>query len=252
VSSDGDGDVDADGDADADRDSDTHIDSDGDADSDLDGDVIDTTCDDLGAVLLCDGFEDDLLSAWSRSVVENGSVDRVTDPVHRGSGALSAQSIEYGGRAMIEADLGSFVAGDIFSRAYLYVPSDSPVENVPLINLSERYAPWDHIAFEIDSDDFPAVWIHGPALYFAGSGTVAPRDMWFCVRLHVVISASDGAIEVWVDDELAIEASGIDTLAAGGIEKIAFGITWSLPDEPPCLVYVDDVIVDTSPLTCDM
>jgi len=49
---------------------------------------------------------------------------------------------------------------------------------------------------------------------------------------------------------LVATADNVDTLPAGGHERACFGIVWSEDEQEPITFFLDEVVIDTSPVGC--
>jgi hypothetical protein len=201
---------------DADTDADPDVGSDADADAPPDGDVVldETACDDVfSTALFCDGFEDATLSAWPERDVVDGALERVGDPRYRGVGALRAAVTSGGGTAAaLTDDFVTVGSGEIYFRAYCYIPSGQLLDGLSLVNAGERAAPYDHVGIDVFSDDSASIWINEVGRSYGSAPAIVPRDVWLCVLLHVGIGWRDGTVELSIDGAPVASGSGTDTL----------------------------------------
>ena len=172
--------------------------------------------------------------------------------VLRGGGALSAEVTQRGGEASVSTPgFGPVMAGDLYARAWFNISSRHTLEAATLLIVGEDAAPWSHVAFEVSEDGHAAVWIHNTATQHVSPAVVVPIDTWFCAELHLRIGETDGAVDLWLDGELAVAESGVDTATGAGYDRIAVGVPYSTFDQRRFRVYVDEVAVTTAPLPCD-
>ncbi len=47
------------------------------------------------------------------------------------------------------------------------------------------------------------------------------------------------------------EMTGVDTLPPGGIDEVAIGIAHAKSSGSSCEIFIDDVMISTSPIGCD-
>lgn len=84
------------------------------------------------------------------------------------------------------------------------------------------------------------------------TATAPPLDTWLCMLWTVHRDPTAGSITLAGDPEMLVIDGKTDT--SPPIAVIAFGIGFSAPNvdvaQPPLDVWMDDVIVDKSPLTC--
>jgi hypothetical protein len=208
-----------------------------------------TGCDDvLAGGLFCDGFEgSDLITGWELDREDMGVTSLVADPVYRGAGAMSASTSAATGVAAVTSTLASAVSeGDLWARAYFYVPSG------PALALATV------LIFYGDDDGYGAqfretygAWMGTPTgRVVSPGGMPVPRDRWFCYELHVVVGAA-GSIEVFASGEQVIAMSGIPTLPTGGLHTITAGLEFTVDTQEPLTIYVDEVAAGPTRLPCD-
>lgn len=217
-----------------------------------DSGVLDSTsCDDVHTgTLFCDGFEDALLSAWGWRTEMSGSVVRGTSRTRRGSGALQARTTAGSGKASIASSFSAVGSGDLWFRAWFYVPSGYSMATVSMLALTEGSSPWAGVAVQAVSGDRGHIWI-GPEGTAATSTTTIPRDRWFCYRAHIEISSAAGVMEAWIDETLIGRHTGVDTQPASAYSSVITGIEWSSSAQTTAEIWVDDVVVDDSLIECD-
>lgn len=219
---------------------------------DADNGLDDTACDDLfRSALFCDGFESGSLSTWWELFTDSGVAEVVADPVYRGSGALGSRTSVTGDRtASITRDFGTHSTGQIYARAYIYVPSSVSVSGLSLLIIGEDADPWHHIGFEIAPDDRAKIWFDEDQVQYFGS-TPVPRDSWFCVQLRIDIANMNGEVECSIDGESVMTVGGRDTLPSAGYGLLNVGVAFAVPAQEPTTVFVDEVVLDTQPIPCD-
>jgi hypothetical protein len=210
-----------------------------------------TTCgNDVSGLVTCNGYEDPRFIGW---IVDEslGTAAQDTSRVYRGLGSLHAQTDSGGAvAAVLSTRFGPYSSGDLFARAYFYVPSTTRLDNVALMIVGESDAPWDHVAFSIGSLDDPEVWIEEIRRVTRASVPM-PFDRWVCIQVHIAIDDKRGMVELRLDDELVAARSGVDTLPAGGYSEVSAGLPWTNGGNPPAEVWVDELIVATEPIPCD-
>jgi hypothetical protein len=204
-----------------------------------------------GAVL-CSGFEarDVAADFDARVLMQSGALVRTTQRVHRGQGALRATSTAAMSVAVVAKRFSPLRSGEIDLRAYLYVPSGLATDtmNVFFIGDEPTPDPFHGVDFNLENG---AVQVYSPQGHpdrQTGTRTI-PRDRWFCFRARVAIG-HDGGIQAFVDDELALDATMIDTLGANGVHQFRAGIDWSSGQDTPFEIDIDDVVLDTAEVPC--
>jgi hypothetical protein len=211
---------------------------------------------DCTEALVCAGFErEDYTAEWSGTVIEtSGVLERSTARAHSGVSSLRAQSRAMASVADVVARFSPLRSGTLYLRAYLYVPAGLPTERMNLFFIGSRPDP--------DSDSNPFVGVdlnleNGAVQLFSPQAKpqrqtgelVIPRDRWFCWRTEVELGSA-AAVSVFVDDALALRATGVDSVAQDGVSMLRAGIDWSSDQAAFFEVYLDDVVLDTRPVAC--
>lgn len=210
-----------------------------------------TACDDVYAgALFCDGFEDSALSAWGWRNEVSGVVTRTTARAYRGSASLRATTSAASGKASIGGNYTTVASGDLWFRAYVYIPSGYTIHTVSLVTVAEAITPWDGSALQATSLDRAHIWVGPEATAYTSTNTV-PRDRWFCYRGHLLLSNTAGVVEAWVDGTRVVRQTGIDTLPVAGMTNVVVGVEWSSSGQTSSEVYIDEVVVDDAEVRCD-
>lgn len=211
-----------------------------------------TGCDDVHAdAVFCDGFESGDFSRWD-DVTEptDTSVTVTSDVVYRGDSALRVEVSPRGEYAGLQALVFPNPAPpDQYLRAYYYFPSDSAV-NVETMDMTD--ADWSYNYVMEVADGWWNVHSHSWATDFSfGVDHSVPHDTWVCIEMHVHFSATDGAVDLTVDGTDFISESGLALDPPNGLGRIEVGVVYHSLDDPTTLVYVDEIVADTSPIGCD-
>ena len=210
-----------------------------------------TACDDLYAgASFCDGFESSGLSGWGWRNEVSGVVERTTVRAYRGTGSMRATTSAGSGRAALGAIFPTVSSGDIWFRAYLYIPSGYTMDTVSLLALTEGVDPWEGTALQAVSLDRAHVWV-GPEGRAFTATDIVPRDRWFCYRGHLVLSNTAGVLEAFIDATRVIYQTGIDTRSTSGLANVIVGVEWSSTAQTTAEVFVDEVVVDVAEARCD-
>jgi hypothetical protein len=204
--------------------------------------------------LLCSGFEAEDLAEWpDRTVTLNGELERSTERARSGAASLHATSRGTATTAVVAREFAPVFADELHLRAYVYVPAQLPTETMNLFFLGHEpnpSPPEQFIGLDLNLED-DAVQVFSsqnapPRL----TGTLAiPRERWFCFRARIEV-ADEGALEVFVDDEIALDVPLYDTLPEQGIHMLRAGIDWSSEQAELFEVFIDDLVLDTAPVTC--
>jgi hypothetical protein len=207
----------------------------------------------LAGALACSGFEDqDAAVGWTETtILGSADIEHTSDEVHRGRGALHAQSSGVESVAVVSREFAPVRAGTLYLRAYLRVPADVPTDTINIFFIGAEPAPDPFTGVDINLEQgVPQIF----SPQFAPDrrdGTVAiPRDEWFCFRAELVVDDEDGSIELFVGDDSALLATGVDTLPDEGVYTFRAGVDWSSAQAERFEMYLDDVALGTDPIPC--
>jgi hypothetical protein len=70
------------------------------------------------------------------------------------------------------------------------------------------------------------------------------------LQLAVEVDDTAGSVTLRADDVEVVSASGVDNRPAGGIQFFTMGIDWSAGNQEAGGVWIDDVMLDDSPVSC--
>jgi len=194
--------------------------------------------------LFCDGFERPNLEGWNR----DGSVVREAAVVHHGSGALQATSTAMQPASVNVWPLGGRTTGSLYLRAWFYAPGSLQARHIELLGLDGSAGASDGVVLLVDNRELRAYSALGKPVTVT-SGVALPAGRWVCLGLRVEIAATDGEIEISLDDAVIGGASDVTTLPAGGYARVSAGLLY-LADPGDATIYIDDVVVDTEPVGC--
>ena len=184
-------------------------------------------------------------------IERSGEVERSSVHLHTGSGALHASSTSMMSVAVLSASFPPALSGELYLRAYVYVPVNLPTETMNILFLGNEASGAPFSGIDLNLQD-GAVQVYSSASdpqRHTGSLTI-PRDRWFCLRARVALAATDGAVQAYVDDVLALDARGLDTLPSGGVQQLHAGIGWSSAQDAFFEIYFDDIVLDSVPVAC--
>lgn len=213
-------------------------------------------CDEAFAdALACSGFEEsDLTSAWpDQTIIGAGALERTTERAHSGDAALRASSNGPESVAVVASTIEPVMSGTLYLRVHLNVPSGVPTETINILFIGSDPAPDPFKGLDINIED-GALQIFSPQnnpARVTGELTI-PRDVWFCLRAEIAVSDGAGSVELFVDDELALAATGLDTLPEDGVHLLRAGVDWSSGQEASFEIYIDDLVLDDAPVACAM
>lgn len=201
-------------------------------------------CSEHDDAVFCSGFEDEDLGAATLS--DGGELARTSAEHLGGDGALAAAVHAPAARSRARYDFAPVAEGTLHLRVWLYLDEDE-VSDVHVHTLTVGSV--DTAAYGTD------LHIEGGklGLSFPVRGDVAgsvavPARTWFCARLEIALGADDGAVSVWLNDELSAEAADADTLPPEGIVNISVGIDAA---EGDVRLLVDDLVLARAPVGCN-
>lgn len=211
-----------------------------------------TGCDDVHATaLFCDGYEDAALASWDWATETSGTAVRTTTGVHRGAGALRSQTTAGSGRASRSAVFPTVTSGDLWFRAWFFVPSSVTISGISLLYVGENTPPYDGIALQTIAGGVYNTWVGPENRSFQVSATTIPRDRWFCLKGHLAIANAGGQLEVFIDETRVQNLTGIDTLVTSGFATAIAGIEWTSSSQSSAEVLTDEVVVDRVDVGCE-
>lgn len=216
------------------------------------GPVLDeTSCDDFHAgAILCDGFEGS--PDFARWTEVRGAAAITADLAYRGARSLYAHSTASGVYAYLYSDaLPSVTSGEIYARAYLYVPSASALPALTLLHVEEDANPWDDAEVRIQEDTF-GLETRAVGVTSRRAGPVVPREAWTCVELRVLVSDVGGEVELFVDGASVGVIPEVDTRPASPYGTFYVGITVRDTGTAGTIdLYLDEIVLARTRVGCD-
>ncbi|UJR82587.1 hypothetical protein [Sandaracinus amylolyticus] len=201
--------------------------------------------------LVCSGFEGDVGTYWSLTTRDDGMVGTTTAAVHRGERALRAEMGGSGATAFVHRRFTPIASGDLWLRAFVRVPAPSPSVGVNLLALEHQGSDVFGIDVNVVRDGRVEVFGVEAGTFDAPDELRFPADEWVCVELHVGVSDGDGELELFLDGERVVSATGVDSYPAGDYDRVLVGVAWSDPSQGTFEALVDDVVLDVQPIGCD-
>jgi hypothetical protein len=193
--------------------------------------------------LACSGFDALPDASWVSSVRSGGQLD-IAASRFADVGALRALTAGANGRSRFLHEFTRMDSGQLYVRAWMYLSPDAILNDVHTIVIGDANTA-DYGSKFLYSTGELHVATSGSAL--DGSAAVA-LGQWHCLRMELEIGAA-GAIRAYLDDQLFVDATGVDTLPANGVHNITAGIDFAGQAEP-AEVLTDELLLDTSPVGC--
>jgi hypothetical protein len=227
------------------------------------GDGGPSLCNDGGAFLFCDGFEDTNLSDnWSQTTYGNAPPPQ-SDSVHyyRGTHALHARTsaaVDAGASAYSAiqklASSGSWPA-HFFTRLFVYQPSPSPPSPESFLDLVNTMSPYPGI--ELISNPSGGVPSGGVATVTYNttmdqgwtSEAGLPLDAWVCFEVEV--DTFNSVSHVYMND-VEIAALAGTNLALPALGNVKVGLSFFSPTagQGQQDAWIDEVAVSSSRIGC--
>jgi hypothetical protein len=203
--------------------------------------------------LACSQFEaSDVAEGWDQ-VVQTGEsrIERTEARSHSGEGALRATTSAATKRAVVVRRLDALYEGELFIRAYLYVPSGVATQTMNIFFVGDdRWSEDDDgVDLNLEGGALQAFLAQESPDRYTGQAAI-PRDRWFCFRARIVLDDELGSVEAHADDTLLLEASGLDTVPDRGVRHFRAGIDWSSEQEEFFEVFMDDLVLARTPVHC--
>jgi hypothetical protein len=192
----------------------------------------------VASELACATFDDDTLNGWVPAVDTTATLDVVTEPAL--SGTASLRSL-WPGRAIAERSFAPVLSGNLYGRFWIRLETD-----VSQAHVAQLDGDSGETAFRLVTEGTNA-WVETVDGVVPSDTVTLSTAAWHCVRFTVVLSDTDGSLQVWLDESLVAKALGRDTLPATGVTGFQVGVGWANGDTT---LYVDNALLSTEPVTC--
>lgn len=214
----------------------------------------DTACDDVHErAILCEGFEAPIADPPWRYAY--GDVTIVSEPAHRGIGAMRAEITSDLRNAYLQSvELPYITEGEVFARAYFFLPSSSPAEWLTLLHVEDGGEPWRFGQVKLIDGVLSIREGAAPELTTAPTQVAEPmpRDRWVCIELRIAV-AEAGAVELFLEGRSIASFDGVDMRPMWGYRTLYAALYEEevRPTGTPSVIYMDEVVVDTTRIGCD-
>jgi hypothetical protein len=206
-------------------------------------------CSGLDEVLFCETFEGESMLP-TEDATAPGFVRTDEEEAFRGLRSLHARTTGANEPAWrLGAALPDVVDGELFVRWYLYLPSSVANPQMASVHVVDSIFPFGGIIFGIqDGRPLTSSSITGGSI----DGPVpVPRDRWFCVQLHIVISETAGVVETTVDGEAAGTLEDTDTLPQNNYRNLHAGLFATSLATGPQELWTDELVAAREPIPCE-
>ncbi len=203
--------------------------------------------------LLCDGFEDGIV--LNTDMRACGSLEVASSPVFEGVSSLHARAASTYCLALVYGAFPPETTGNLYFRAYYFLPSGSMTGLVKLAafrgwNTNTELAELD-VDFNVRQGGIVEIHSHANGGDYQSSPGKVSENSWFCLQGSVLISDTAGIATLGINGTTVLNVEGLDTRPPSGISLADFGIGWTQDGVFPMDVYVDNIVVDTSPVPCN-
>jgi hypothetical protein len=203
---------------------------------------------------LCEDFEETQLDTqvWTQ-VVPIASID--TTRAHTGSASLHVQTPAFSSGGVASAFIGErktplLEGSPFYVRVWTYLEAQ-PVNNMSYVTASTTADLEDGFFIE---DGNVSIYTQ-----FANNNvdtiTPAPLGTWFCALWTVTPDAGSGGSMYLSGDAGSLMLTDLPTDGSPGLSELEFGINFSTSTDgtpqPLLDLWIDDIIVDKAPLTCE-
>lgn len=223
----------------------------GDAASGDSGPLVDCTMT-YPATRLCSGFEQSGMGEWDYDITTEGTTDLSTTRAYRGTHSLEIQTTavdaykeaRWGKNYVLDA----VMTGDIYVRAYYWLDASTVVtDQLSILIVTSGVDPYPSANVLLVPGEMHSN-IDGES---ATAPFEFPRDRWVCLRMHLVVAATGGSIDIAVDGATVLSKANIDTRVANGYTNVDVGVHYATPAQTASRMWIDEVVIDTSPIACD-
>jgi hypothetical protein len=199
--------------------------------------------------LVCQGFESTDLGVTRLDDTRGATLSLDSDTVHQGSGALRFTANASESWSAVVYSFPPVTSGVLYARAHYYIPAGSVTGRINLMTLESEQA------FNVDVNVTSALdaeaYLRVDASRYNSAPGVIPLDTWFCLQAALDIDDTGGALELLVDGtSVLVTPRDKDTLPPSGVNEAEFGILWTEAGQTASELYVDDVAIDTEPVSC--
>lgn len=208
-------------------------------------------CDPADGATVFQAFEDPSLVGMEVSL-DDGMVEVTGLRAACGGAALHAATTPGSATSQAKVEQRAFdelESGAVYLRAYVYLPSSVDVGRFTILSLAGGGPPYVGVAVGLGPGGALQLEVSSAPEYLP-TETALPRDRWTCLMVEVDV-AQDGSAALVVDGAPVVSASDLDTVPGGGATLAAAGILWAPADQGPAEIYIDELVVDTVPLTCE-
>jgi hypothetical protein len=210
--------------------------------------------------LFCEDFEGGTIPMdYPRyyPITVSGTVAISGAQVWRGKGALRATVTQnppegFNNARLVRKFAAPVAQGTLHVRAYLYLKGGFQVTGA-FVLLNAYASDTEKVSYDLAPQG--RIELSMTVAPYFRQGGLLPRDRWFCAETVVQIgpSGGNGYAEVFIDGQSQVRSpAGTNTLPGnGGYVALSFGADYVKGLTADGEVFVDDVVVATTPIGCD-
>lgn len=196
--------------------------------------------------LFCSSFDQGLTDF---DTVQNGGMLAVAPQGFDDAAALQPQISEGNGTAYIRAALDAPGVSELYLRAYVWVAADAVIDDVAIFFVGPAGG-FAGINVDLRSEDRWELFLPEHDVSLISDPGTFERDTWHCVQLHLVVDDTNGEASLVVDGQQVTGQALLDTYPGEDLALFTVGIEWSMADQGPIDLLIDDVALSRSPLGC--
>lgn len=192
-------------------------------------------------------FEQEVVPA--PGVESNGELYVATDRANWGVSSLGVSFFEAPAHAYIPVTIDTSLAGSIYVRAWLSIPSGAVTGDVGLLEFLTGDTPVASVTTHPDAR--LSVETHLTRARAMSRADAYPFDEWFCLRAAVHLNDVTGSVTAEASDVVVAEIVGADTSGLLDESSVHFGVTKTGPHQGAGQIYWDSLVIDQEPVACD-
>lgn len=182
-------------------------------------------------------------------VESNGELYVATDRANWGVSSLGVSFFEAPSHAYIPVTIDTSLAGSIYVRTWIYVPSGAITGDVGLL----EFLNGETKVASVTTHPEARLSVETPLTRARAMSRVDtyPMNEWFCLRAAVHLSEFTGSVTAEASDIVVAEIVGADTRALTDDSSVHFGVTRTGAHQGPGQIYWDSIVIDQEPVACD-
>ncbi|MGQ9680720.1 MAG: InlB B-repeat-containing protein [Candidatus Bathyarchaeia archaeon] len=196
-----------------------------------------------------DGFESGSFSQWTGLSVTSGETATVVSGMPH-DGSYSARFTTNGGggteRAYVYRNIDSQT--EVYVRGYFYIDSGLPLDVAnDRFNLYAFMSGSTTLAsMGVRRTSTSTVWYINSNVGYWTATSGPSMDGWYSVEFYIRVDSTNGILRAWVNGNLVLERTGINTAQASGVTSVRSGLVYVYNVLHPVDVYADSFVISNS------